>query len=64
MLPDLVAYYYANKPGDSEWVVLPVANFSAYYGTTTFEKSFLPVIPEDVIVKETMHNVCRFKVTL
>ena len=28
----LAAYYLANKPEDSDWVVLPVANFDAYFG--------------------------------
>lgn len=32
----LVSYYLANKPEDSDWVVLPVANFDAYFGTTSF----------------------------
>ena len=28
MVETLVSYYFANKPEDSDWVVLPVANFS------------------------------------
>lgn len=32
MVETLVAYYFANKPEDSDWVVLPVANFDAYFG--------------------------------
>ncbi len=31
MVTTLVSYYYANKPEDSDWVVLPVANFDAYF---------------------------------
>ena len=37
----LVAYYLANKPEDSDWVVLPVANFDAYFGTTSFGRKYL-----------------------
>ena len=64
MIPDLVAYYYANKPEDTDWVVLPVVSFNAYYGSTTFEKSVLSAIPESVMVKESMHNVSRYRVVL
>ena len=35
MVETLAAYYFANKPEDSDWVVLPVANFDAYFGTTS-----------------------------
>ena len=28
----LIAYYAANRPEDSDWVILPVASFDAYFG--------------------------------
>ncbi len=28
----LITYYLANKPEDSDWVVLPSANFNCYFG--------------------------------
>ena len=33
MVETLAACYFANKPEDSDWVVLPVANFDVYFGT-------------------------------
>ena len=48
----LVAYYIANKPEDSDWVVLPVANFDAYFGGTSFSKKHLKAIPETIIVRD------------
>ena len=44
----LAAYYLANKPEDSDWVVLPVANFDAYFGTTSFGRKYLKQIPETI----------------
>ena len=31
-LETLIKYYYANRQEDTDWVVLPVANFDAYFG--------------------------------
>lgn len=39
--PGLAAYYLANQPEDSDWLVLPVANFDAYFGTTSFGRKYL-----------------------
>lgn len=57
----LVAYYLANKQEDSEWVVLPVTNFDAYFGSTMFSKKWLPAVPECIIVREKERmGVARF----
>ena len=57
----LVAYYLANKQEDSEWVVLPVTNFDAYFGSTMFSRKWLPAIPESIIVREKERmGVARF----
>lgn len=61
---DLVRFYYANKREETDWVVLPVANFCAYYGAMTFEKTYLPALPRDVFVRETNNGSCIFKVVL
>ena len=45
MVTMLVAYYFANKPEDTDWVVLPVANFDAYFGTTSFGRKYLKQNP-------------------
>lgn len=57
----LLAYYIANKPEDSEWVVLPVTNLDAYFGSTMFSRKWLPAIPESIIVRERERmGVARF----
>lgn len=48
VIATLLAYYIANKLEDSEWVVLPVTNFDAYFGSTMFIKKWLPAIPQDI----------------
>lgn len=59
----LVTYYIANKPEDSDWVVLPVANFDAYFGGTSFSKKYLKAIPETIMVRDGMgFGVCRYKI--
>ncbi len=61
-LTTLVAYYEANKPEDSDWVVLPVANFDAYFGTTSFGRKYLKQIPETVLERsETGFGLCRYR---
>lgn len=58
----LVEYYIANKPEDSEWVMLPVTNFDAYFGSTMFSKKWLPAIPASIIVRERERlGVARYK---
>lgn len=60
----LAKYYLANKQDDSEWVVLPVENFVAYFGTTSFDRKWLPALPESVIVCEEYSGVCSFLLSL
>lgn len=58
----LIAYYLDNKPDDSDWVVLPVTNFDAYFGSTMFSKKWLPAIPEMLIVRERERmGVARYR---
>ncbi|MBO4795474.1 MAG: hypothetical protein J5547_05265, partial [Clostridia bacterium] len=61
---DVTAFYYANKHDDLDWVILPIANFNAYYRATTFEKNYLPALPKNVFIRETLDGLCRFKVVL
>ncbi len=61
----LIAYYRANKPEDSDWVVLPVASFDAYFGSTNFSHKWLVKIPDTVLIREKQSfGVCRFKLNL
>ena len=52
----------SNKPEDSDWVVLPVANFDAYFGTTSFGRKYLRQIPETILERsETGFGLCRYR---
>ncbi len=64
VVAELIRYYLANKSDDTDWVVLPVANFDAYYGNNNLSKKWLAKIPNALIVKENSHGICRFKVVL
>ena len=60
----LVAYYLAHKPGDSDWVVLPVVSFDAFFGGTTFSKKILSRLPMNIIIRDrTGYGVSRYKVS-
>ena len=63
VLPALVQFYRINKPEDRDWVVLPVTNFDAFFGTTAFSRKWLSVLPESVIRRsEASYGVSRFMV--
>ena len=65
VLSALVQFYRMNKPEDSDWVVLPVTNFDAYFGTTAFSRKWLPALPESVIRRsETSYGVSRYIVVV
>ena len=65
VLPALVQFYRMNKPEDGDWVVLPVANFDAYFGTTTFGRKWLTALPESVIRRsESSYGVSRYRVEM
>lgn len=53
-LTTLVAYYAANKPEDSDWVVLPSASFNNYFGSTVFSKQVLTAVTGTVIERSDM----------
>lgn len=60
----LVAYYLAHKPDDSDWVVLPVVSFDAFFGGTTFSKKILSGLPKNIIIRDrTGYGVSRYKVS-
>jgi len=59
----LIAYYAANKPEDSDWVVLPVANFDTYFGDTNFGRKYLSKIPKEIIERaDPSFGVSRYRV--
>ena len=61
----LVAYYIANRQEDTDWVVLPVANFDAWLGGS-FSRKWLPKLPEDIVIREREkgRGICRYKIRL
>ena len=63
VIPTLICYYMANKPEDSDWVVLPVANFDAYFGNTSFGRKYLKMIPKEIMERAgSGYGVCRYRV--
>ena len=58
----LIAYYIANRPEDSDWVVLPVANFDCWFGDTNFGRKYLSQIPEEIIQRSSSFCVSRYQV--
>lgn len=64
-LETLVKYYYANRQDDTDWVVLPVANFDAYFGSTSFSKKRLTeLVKSGAIERENSYNVSRYKLNV
>ena len=62
-LTTLVAYYEANKPEDTNWVVLPAASFNNYFGSTVFSKKVLPAITGKIILRsDTSYGSGRYRV--
>ena len=62
ILPTLVAYYLANRPEDSDWVVLPVTNFDCYFGDTNFGRKYLNQLPREVIDRSNSFGISRYRV--
>ena len=52
----LVKYYIANKPYDTDKVILPVTNFDAYFGNGNFSKKWLPKELDSVIIRDPQSN--------
>ena len=61
---DVIAYCEANKPTDTDWVVLPIANFDCYYGNTNFSKKWLSKIPATILTREVSNGVSRVKLNI
>ena len=59
----LIRYYLANRQDDCEWVVLPVANFDAYFGDTSFSKKYLPKIPAEIVERSNAFGISRYRIT-
>ena len=57
----LIKYYAVHRTEDSDWVVLPVANFDAYFGSTVFGRKLLSLFPETILIRENRYGISRFK---
>ena len=65
VIETLAAYCIANKPEDSDRVVIPVANFDAYFGGTTFSRKWLSKIPASVLERTgKKYGICRMRLHL
>lgn len=63
VIPTLVAYYIANRQEDTDWVVLPVVNFDAYFVTGSFGKKYLTLIPPEIMeCAQSGSGVSRYRV--
>ena len=62
VITELIRFYLANKQDDTEWVVLPVANFDAYFGNNNLSKKLLARIPKSLILRDNKHGLSRYKV--
>lgn len=61
----VLAYCIVNKPDDSDYVVLPVANFDAYFGSTNFSRKWFNLFPDTLLEREKQSfGVCRVKLPL
>ena len=58
----LLKYYAANHSDSTDWVVLPVTNFDAYFGNTNFSRKWLALIPESILTRESCFGVCRYRI--
>ena len=61
---DVVAFCEANNKDNTDWVVLPVANFDCYYGNTNFSKKWLSKIPDTILTREVSNGVSRIKANI
>ena len=64
-LETLIKYYCANRQEDTDWVVLPVANFDSYFGSTSFSKKRLTeLVKSGAIERENSYNVSRYRLNV
>ena len=48
---------------DTDWVVLPVANFDAYFGSTMFSRKHMGKLPKEIVERsEHGFGVSRYRV--
>ena len=61
----LAEYYIANKEPDSDWVIIPRTNISAYLGSATYIESYEEKIPDGFMEKKPeMGGVSAVRINL
>ena len=61
----LAEYYIANKDPDSDWVIIPRTNISAYLGSATYMEAYESRIPEGFMEKKPeMGGVSAVRINL
>ena len=61
----LAEYYTANKEPDSDWVIIPRTNISAYLGSATYMESYESRMPEGFMEKKPeMGGVSAVRITV
>ena len=61
----IIAYGIANKHDDSDYVILPVSNFDAYFGNTSFSHKWLNMFPDTLLeLDKQCFGVCRLKLQI
>ena len=64
IVEELFRFYLANRREDTDWVVLPVANFDCFYGNTSFSHKWKSMIPKDIMeISKDMLGVCRYRLS-
>ena len=65
LMMTLTEYYIANKEPDSEWVIIPRTNISAYLGSATYMESYENKIPDEFMEKKPeMGGVSAVRINL
>ena len=65
LMTTLAEYYIANKEPDSEWVIIPRTNISAYLGSATYMESYEDKIPDEFMEKKPeMGGVSAVRINL
>ena len=61
----LAEYYIANKEPDSDWVIIPRTNISAYLGSATYMEAYESKIPDEFMEKKPeMDGVSAVRINL
>ena len=61
----LAEYYIANKEPDSDWVIIPRTNISAYLGSATYMEAYESKIPDEFMEKKPeMGGVSAVRINL